>query len=77
VFFEETNLPNISQGGYGLLNIRTGLTVRKKYEIGLFMTNLFDKKYIIDAGNTGGAFGIPTFIAGAPQFYGVQMAVKF
>ena len=77
VFFEETNLPNISQGGYGLLNIRTGLTLRKKYEIGLFMTNLFDKKYIIDAGNTGGAFGIPTFIAGAPQFYGVQMAVKF
>lgn len=77
VFFEETNLPNISQGGYGLLNIRTGLTLRKKYEIGLFMTNLFDKKYIVDAGNTGGAFGIPTFIAGAPRFYGVQMAVKF
>jgi iron complex outermembrane receptor protein len=77
VFFEETNLPNISQEGYGLFNIRTGLTLRKKYEIGLFMTNLFDKKYIVDAGNTGGTFGIPTFIAGAPQFYGVQMAVKF
>jgi outer membrane receptor protein involved in Fe transport len=77
VFFEETNLPKISQDGYGIVNLRTGLNIGKKYEITLFMNNLLDKKYIIDAGNTGGAFGIPTFIGGAPRFYGVQLRADF
>ncbi|MCL5247052.1 TonB-dependent receptor [Cellulophaga sp. 20_2_10] len=77
VFFEETNLPNISQDGYGLLNIRTGVTIEDRYEISLFATNVLDEEFIIDAGNTGGAFGIPTFIAGPPAFYGLQLSVKF
>lgn len=77
VFFEETNLPEISQDAYGLLNFRTGLVVDNNYEINFYMTNALDKEYIIDAGNTGGAFGIPTFIAGAPRFFGVQLKAKF
>lgn len=77
VFFEETNLPNISQDGYGLLNIRTGITIQDRYEISLYATNVLDEELIIDAGNTGGAFGIPTFIAGPPAFYGLQLSVKF
>ena len=77
VFFEETNLPGISQDGYGLLNARLGVVFNKKYEINIFATNLLDEEYIIDAGNTGGAFGIPTFIAGAPRFFGAQAAIKF
>ena len=77
VFFEETNLPNISQDGYGLLNIRTGITIQDKYEISLYATNVLDEEFIIDAGNTGGAFGIPTFIAGPPAFYGLQLSVNF
>ena len=77
VFFEETNLPNISQDGYGILNYKVGLTINKMYELGFYMNNALDKQYIIDAGNTGGAFGIPTFIAGAPRFFGAQLKVKF
>lgn len=77
VYFEETNLEDISQAGYGIMNVRTGITIDKKYEINLYMNNIFDKEYIIDAGNTGETFGIPTFIAGAPKFYGMQVAVKF
>ncbi|WP_232734683.1 TonB-dependent receptor [Polaribacter sp. ALD11] len=77
VFFEETNLPNISQDGYGILNYRVGLTINKTYELGFYMNNALNKQYIIDAGNTGGAFGIPTFIAGAPRFFGAQLKVKF
>jgi 2-hydroxychromene-2-carboxylate isomerase len=30
-----------------------------------------------NAGNTGGAFGIPTFIPGEPRFYGVEVTAKF
>lgn len=77
VFFEETNLPNISQDAYGLFNFRLGLNIQKAYEVTFFMNNALDKKFIIDAGNTGGAFGIPTFIGGAPRFFGVQLKADF
>ncbi len=42
----------------------------------LFMNNVLDEDYIIDAGNTGGAFGIPTFIAGPPRMLGAQINTK-
>ncbi|QXP65435.1 TonB-dependent receptor [Polaribacter sp. AHE13PA] len=77
VFFEETNLPDISQDGYGILNFKTGLVINKDYELTFFMNNALDKEFIVDAGNTGGAFGIPTFIAGAPRFFGVQVKANF
>lgn len=77
VFFEESNLPNISQDDYGLFNFRLGLNIQKAYEITFFMNNVLDKKFIIDAGNTGGAFGIPTFIGGSPRFFGVQLKADF
>jgi len=77
VFFEETNLPGISQGDYGVTNLRTGFVFKDKYEINFYVTNLFDREFIIDAGNTGGAFGIPTFIAGPPRFIGFQTSLRF
>ena len=42
-----------------------------------FIENAFDKEYIMDAGNTGDSLGMPTFIAGAPRFYGVSASVRF
>ncbi len=77
VFFEETNLPNIAQDGYGLLNLRLGLRLDKTKELTFYVTNALDEEFIIDAGNTGGAFGIPTFIAGPPRFYGAQFSIRF
>ena len=77
VFFEETNLPNISQEAYGLLNLRLGVTLDQTKEFTFFMTNALDEEFIIDAGNTGGAFGIPTFIAGPPRFIGAQFSIRF
>ncbi len=78
LFFELPNSALISQDGYVLANIRGGLSFNDgQYEIVGFARNLFNKEYLIDAGNTGGAFGIPTFIPGEPRFYGVQLAAKF
>jgi outer membrane receptor protein involved in Fe transport len=78
VFFELPNRPNIAQDGYALANIRGGVSLFDgRYRIEAFATNLFDKDYLIDAGNTGGAFGIPTFIAGPPRFYGIEASVRF
>lgn len=79
VFFENTNQADLIQGNYGLLNLNTGVEFGQKPRVivGFYAKNLLDKKYIIDAGNTGNAFGIPTFIAGPPRFVGAELRVSF
>lgn len=65
------------QGGYALVNARLGYTFADRFTIEAFVNNLFDEEYIKDAGNTGNAAGLPTFIAGEPRFYGLQATVRF
>ncbi|WP_374944581.1 TonB-dependent receptor [Sphingomonas sp.] len=78
VFFELPNNPAISTPGYTLVNLRAGIELfGGRYRIGGFARNLTNKRYLIDAGNTGGGFGIPTYIAGEPRFYGVELGAKF
>jgi len=77
-FFELPNSAAISQGAYALVNIRAGVELENgKYAIGGFARNLLNRKYLIDAGNTGGGFGIPTYIRGEPQVYGVELSGRF
>jgi outer membrane receptor protein involved in Fe transport len=64
------------QGGYALANARLGYTLGR-FELVAFVNNLFDEHYIKDAGNTGDAAGLPTFIAGEPRLYGVQATFRF
>ncbi|KQN12208.1 TonB-dependent receptor [Sphingomonas sp. Leaf28] len=78
VFFEIPNSEAISQRGFTLFNLRAGLEFAAgKYSVGGFVRNATNKRYLIDAGNTGGSFGIPTYIAGEPRFYGVELGAKF
>lgn len=78
VFFELPNNPAISTPGYTLVNVRAGIEfARGRYSVGGFVRNATNKRYLIDAGNTGGGFGIPTYIAGEPRFYGVEIGAKF
>ena len=71
------NLQDEVQDGYVLVNARLGYTFSERFTIEAFVTNLFDEDYIKDAGNTGDAVGLPTFIAGEPRLYGVQASVRF
>lgn len=82
VFFEIENQPiaglDIAENDVNLVNIRAGFAAADdSWEINIFANNLFDKNYIIDAGNTGGAFGSPTFVAGPPRFWGVQLTGRY
>ena len=78
VFFELPNTEAVSQKGYTLVNLRAGLEFAAgRYSVGGFVRNATNKRYLIDAGNTGGGFGIPTYIAGEPRFYGVELGAKF
>ncbi len=77
-FFEVPNNVAVSQGPVTLVNVRAGISFAdERFEIAAFARNLFNKDYLLDAGNTGGAFGIPTFIPAEPRLFGVQISGKF
>jgi outer membrane receptor protein involved in Fe transport len=77
-FFDDDNTPGLFEDGYALLNSALQYTSsNSKYGVRLNMNNMTDEKYLIDAGNTGQAFGIPTFVPGAPRFMGVQLFYNF
>lgn len=78
IFFELPNNPRTSQGSVTLINVRGGVSFADdKYELSAFMRNVTDKNYLLDAGNTGGAFGIPTYIPGEPRFFGAAFTARF
>lgn len=78
IFFEVPNNPLISQDAVTLVNARAGVSFAEgKYEVAGFIRNATDEDYLLDAGNTGGAFTIPTFIPAEPRFYGVEVTAKF
>ncbi len=74
IFFQVPNDPLISQGPVTLLNARAGVSFAdERLEIAAFIRNAADEEYLLDAGNTGGAFNVPTFIPAEPRFYGIQI----
>ena len=78
IFFEVPNNPLISQEGVTLVNARAGISFGDdRFEIAGFIRNATDEDYLLDAGNTGGAFGIPTFIPAEPRLYGVSAKARF
>ncbi|HEX8484080.1 TonB-dependent receptor [Sphingomonas sp.] len=78
IFFELPNNPAISQAAVTLVNARAGISfAEKRFELAGFIRNATDENYLLDAGNTGGGFGIPTFIPAEPRFYGAQLTARF
>ncbi|WP_407352816.1 TonB-dependent receptor [Luteimonas sp. R10] len=78
VYFEDDNTPGIEQGGYALYNLRAGVQFGDgRWDVSVYGSNLADKDYLIDAGNTGRLFGTPTFIQGSPRMYGVTLSGRF
>lgn len=75
VYFEDSNEENLSQKGYGLANFTAGFRFHPKniyYEIAAFGKNVFDTKYIIDAGNSGRTIGFPTYVGGTRSVVGLR-----
>lgn len=81
VYFEDSNTELLSQKGYGLFNFTAGIGFKlseKMYcEVSAYGKNALDKKYIIDAGNSGNTIGMPTFIGGSPSQFGAHIKVGF
>ncbi|MBB3035005.1 TonB-dependent receptor [Alteriqipengyuania lutimaris] len=78
IFFEVPNDPLISQGPVTLVNARAGISIDEdRFEIAGFIRNAFDEDYLLDAGNTGGSFRIPTFIPAEPRLFGIEVTARF
>ena len=79
-YFEDNNASfgyGLQQAGYGVANLRVGWRSPKgQWEITARAENLFDKQDLLVAGNTGGSFGIPTFVAGDPRRVGVSASLR-
>ncbi len=80
-FFEDDNGQNggiLRQDGYGLLNVRLGYRpAHSRWEVVAYVNNVLDKRYLLDAGNIGAAYGLPTSIPAAPRMLGVKATWGF
>ncbi len=64
------------RGAYGLLNLNLGVALASGWDVQLYAQNLDDEEYLIDAGNTGALFGIPTYVPGSPRLYGMRVSAR-
>lgn len=80
-FFDDDNTRfggTLRQDGYGVVNLRAAWRSKtSRWELSAFADNLFDQDYLVDAGNFGANYGIPTFIRGEPRLYGGSASVRF
>ena len=78
VFFEDDNDPWEFQDAYGLLNLKVGYEHNGgQWGMSLYVENALDEAFLIDAGNTGGDFGIPTYIRGTPRMIGAGLQLRY
>ena len=78
IYFEIPNSELISQDPVTLVNLRAGVSLMDgKFQVAGYARNLTDKKYLLDAGNTGGSFGYPTFIPAEPRTYGIELTARY
>ncbi|ACI99777.1 TonB-dependent receptor [Rhodospirillum centenum] len=75
--YSDTKVDEV-QKAYGLLNAKLSFAPESgPWSIDLVGENLLDRKFIVDAGNTGDSFGMPTFVSGTRRTVRVDLNVKF
>jgi outer membrane receptor protein involved in Fe transport len=79
-YFDDDNTRfggTLRQDGFGLVNVRAAWrSANRRWSVEAFVENAFDQGYLIDAGNFGANYNIPTFIRGDPRIYGLSATVR-
>ena len=76
VYFDIEN--RFKEDAVDLLSLRVGIAASdRSWALNLAASNLLDEEYIMDAGNTGDAFGLPTYIEGAPRTLSLEFSKRF
>ncbi len=66
------------QDAYGISSLRIAFDgANERWGIYAQGENIFDEEYLIDVGNTGGAFGLHTIIRGKPKMFKAGVYLKF
>lgn len=74
--FSDTTVDEF-QKSYGLLSARLGFEPDEgNWSVAVIGDNLLDTKYIVDAGNTGDVFGMPTFVSGTRRAVRFELSIK-
>jgi iron complex outermembrane receptor protein len=77
-FFDSSNDPYITQGGYWIENARVGYTLpNPKWEVAAFVRNLANAHYFLDKFNLTSPFGFIQGITGTPRFVGGEINYRF
>jgi iron complex outermembrane receptor protein len=80
-YFEDDNTRyggTLRQPGFARVNLRLAwFSPTRRWEVTAWADNLFDKEFLIDAGNIGADFGLPTFIRGEPRLLGLELSRRF
>ncbi len=66
-----------AQGGYGLLNVRSGLDLPSNIEVSLFAQNVTDRRYLLNRGSDALGLGLIADIYSPPRMFGVRLDYKF
>jgi iron complex outermembrane receptor protein len=77
-FFDTSNDPYITQGGYWIENARVGYTLpNPRWEVAAFVRNLANAHYFLDKFNLTSPFGFIQGIMGQPRFVGGEINYRF
>jgi iron complex outermembrane receptor protein len=77
-YFALSNAPVTKQDGYSLTNARVHyMTANKKYELGLDVTNLFDKHYAATALDGSSTLGLTQLYPGNPRWTTASFTYNF
>ena len=78
VFHDIANDPDLTQGGYTLVNARVSFeSADGGWRASLFGENLTDKEYKVSANASSAAFGLKEAAYGMPRTWGVSLARRF
>lgn len=78
VFFESSNYPGLSQDAFWMTDASVKLSpASERWQLELYADNVFDEEYLIDAGNSGGGIGIPTYVRGAGRTAGLRIYARY
>jgi outer membrane receptor protein involved in Fe transport len=80
-YFDDDNTRlggTLHQGGFARVNLRLAWrSPRRLWEARVSADNLFAKKFLIEAGNIGTDFGLPTVVRGEPRLVGLEVTRRF
>jgi iron complex outermembrane recepter protein len=75
-FFRPSNEPFVRQGGFSLVNMSAGLAFGDTLSVRGYVSNLFGKRYLIDASTT-----VPDLLLytqrGEPRTFGLQASMRY